>query len=351
MFEIVATDGLARIGKLKTKHGFLSTPTLFPVHDLGSERGWNTPRYWEKFPQIDTAMFNASILALNRKGILGTILHVGIHRFLRFFGVAFVDSGGFLYRKYRLGLRPQKILEIQEKIGADIASTLDYPINCKPLSGNYDILRTINNAKLAASLRKDSEMLLFASIHGYDPLIIRNIIRHLKKHGGFDGFAIGSLMPRYSNYRFLVDLILAARLEAGDTPIHIYGLGSPLITHLLIYLGVDSFDSSYFIVAAGKRSYAVPGFGRIEFKNLHKYLPKIHCQCPICKVKTLQEIRKSRELLAFHNLWVLWNEIDCIKTAIKENRLEEYLEDRLSTKWAKKAFEYAKRRVRFRFMR
>ena len=108
MFEIEATNGLARNGKLKTKHGVLSTPALFPVHDLGSEGGWNTPRYWEKFPHINTAMFNASILALNRRGYLGTMLHIGIHRFLRFFGVAFVDSGGFLHQKISARIKAAK---------------------------------------------------------------------------------------------------------------------------------------------------------------------------------------------------------------------------------------------------
>ncbi len=349
-FEIEHEDGPARIGKLKTKHGTLSTPVLFPVHNLGAEGGWNTPRYWEKFPQINTAMFNASLLALNRRGHLGTILQTGIHRFIRFFGVAFVDSGGFLYRKYRLAFKPEKILEIQEKMGADIASTLDYPIDCKALSENYNILRTVNNAKLASSIKRNTEMLLFASINGYDPAVVRNIIKHLKKHGVFDGFAIGSLMPKYGSYSFLVDIILAARLEAGDIPIHVYGLGSPLVTHLLVYLGVDSFDSSYFIVASGKRNYAIPGLGRIEFKDLYKYSSHLKCECPICKTTPLSEIRKSRNLITLHNLWTLWNEIDKVKIAIRENRVEEYIAERLSkAKWAKRAFQYAKRRVRFRF--
>ncbi|MEM3697626.1 MAG: tRNA-guanine transglycosylase [Candidatus Bathyarchaeia archaeon] len=349
-FEVEHENGLARVGRLKTKHGMLSTPVLFPVHNLGAEGGWNTPRYWEKFPHINTAMFNASLLALNRGGHLGTILQIGVHRFIRFFGVAFVDSGGFLYKKHRLAFKPEKILEIQEKMGADIASTLDYPINCKILSENSNILRTVNNAKLASSLKKNPEMLLFASINGYDPVVVRNIIKHLKKHGKFDGFAIGSLMPKYGSYSFLVDTILAARLEAGNTPIHVYGLGSPLISHLLIYLGVDSFDSSYFIVASGKRNYAIPGLGRIEFKDLYKYSSYIKCECPICKTMPLSEIRRSRNLITLHNLWALWNEIDKVKIAIKENRVEEYITERLSkAKWAKAAFEYAKRRVRFRF--
>jgi tRNA-guanine family transglycosylase len=349
LFDIETSDGLARVGKLETKHGFLETPTLFPVHNLGTRGGWNTPRYWEIFPHINTAMFNASVLALNRRGHLGTLLHIGVHRFVRFFGVTFVDSGGFIHRKHKLPIRPERILEIQEKMGADIASTLDYPIRCKALIENDYILRTVDNAKLALSLKKDSKMLLFASINGYDPAVIRNVIKHLKKHGNFDGFAIGSLMPRYSNYRFLVDSILAAKLEAGNTPLHVYGLGSPLITHLLIYLGVDSFDSSYFIIASGKRNYAIPGFGRVEFKNLHKY-ENLTCHCPICTKTPLPEIRKSRKLLTLHNIWTLWNEIQQTKKAVRERRIEEYLKSRLSrAKWAKKAFEYARRRMQFRF--
>ena len=349
MFQITASDNLARTGELKTKHGILGTPILFPVHDLGGEGGWNTPRYWEKYPHINTAMFNASILSMNRRGHLGTILQIGVQRFIRFFGISFADSGGFIYKKYKLALKPERILEIQEKMGADIASTLDFPIQCKAMSESDNISRTIKNAKLALSLKKDSEMLLFASINGYDPIILRNAVKHLKKHGNFDGFAVGSLMPRYTNYRLLVDFILAVKLEAGETPVHVYGLGSPLVAQLLIYLGVDSFDSSYFVKASAKRTYSIPGYGRTQFKDLHvsKSPP---CQCPVCQKHSLSELRKSRELLTLHNLWTLWDEIDQTRAAIKEGRVEEHLTLRFrKAKWAKKAFEYAQHRTRFRF--
>jgi len=348
MFIVEASDNLARLGELETKHGLLGTPAVFPVHDLGGEGGFNTPRYWEEYPQINTAMFNAAILSMNKGGHLGAVLQVGVHRFIRFFGVAFVDSGGFIYRKYKLTIKQEKILEIQEKMGADIASTLDYPISCKAMSENTNIMKTISNAKLAASLKKDSNMLLFASVNGYDPMVLRNAIKHLKKQGDFDGFAIGSLMPRFSGYRLLVDLILAAKLETKE-PVHVYGLGSPLVTPLLIYLGVDSFDSSYFVIASGKRNYAVPGYGRVSFNELHKF-ESLSCQCAICQKHSIEELRKSRKLLTFHNLLTLWNELEELKTAIKERRTEEYLDIRFEkAKWAKKAFEYAKKRIRFRF--
>ena len=349
MFTIEASDNLARLGELETKHGTLKTPVLFPVHNLGGDGGWNTPRYWEEYPSINTAMFNAAMLSMNKRGCLGAVLHVGVHRFIRFFGVAFVDSGGFIYRKYKLTIKPDKLLEIQEKMGADIGSTLDYPIQCKAIYENTNITKTVENAKLAASLKKDSDMLLFASVNGYDPIVLRNAIKHLKKRSKFDGFAIGSLMPRYSSYRLLVDLILAAKLEAKETPVHVYGLGSPLVTPLLIYLGVDSFDSSYFIIASGKRNYAVPGYGRVTFNQLQRF-ETLPCKCDICQNHSIAELRKSRKLLTFHNLSTLWNEIGQLKTAIIEKRTEEYLDVRFEkAKWAKKAFEYAKKRIRFRF--
>ena len=350
MFQIKESIGLSRIGELDTKHGVLKTPVLFPVHNLGAEGGWNTPRYWEKYPHINTAMFNASFLSMNRGGHLGTILKTGVQPFIRFFGISFADSGGFIYKKHRLTIKPEKILEIQEKMGADIGSTLDFPIQCKAISESNNITRSIKNAKLALSLRKDPKMLLFASVNGYDPIVLRNAVRHLKNYGNFDGFAIGSLMPRYTNYRMLVDFILAVKLEAGEKPIHVYGLGSPLVTHLLMYLGVDSFDSSYFVVASGNRNYAIPGYGRTEFKDLHDYSDATPCQCPVCQKHSLPELRKSRELLTFHNLWTLWEEIEQTKTAIKEGRIEEHLSFRFrKAKWAIKAFEYAKNRTKFRF--
>lgn len=349
MFQINSSDGLARVGDLHTKHGSLCTPALFPVHNLGADGGWNTPRYWERFPEINTAMFNAAFLSMNKKGQLGNILQMGVHSFMRFFGVAFADSGGFIYKKYRLTIKPEKILEVQEKLGVDIATTLDYPIQCEALLENTNIIRTINNAKLAYSAKKDAEMLLYASINGYDPIVIKNSIRHLKKHCNFDGFAIGSLMPRFSNHRLIIDTILAAKLEAGDIPIHVYGLGSPIIIHLLVYLGVDSFDSSNFVVASGKRNYFIPGYKRAYLQQLDNYEFE-KCNCPICAKHTLEELRKSRELLTFHNIWTLWHEIDQIKLAIKEGRFEEHLNFRFrKAKWALKAMEYAKRKILFRY--
>jgi len=325
----------------------VETPTIFPVHNLGADAGWNTPKYWDVFPEVNTGMFNASYLYMDKRNRLNEILSQGIHRYIGFTGVAFVDSGGFIYKKYGLSASQQQILEIQEKVGADIASTLDHPINLdKDNLKNLSISKSVLNAKTALHIRKDKDMLLFASIHGYDPLIIRNVIRHLNRHGEFDGFAIGSLMRHFYSYRKIIDLVVATKRETKNKPLHVYGLSGILVMPLLIYLGVDSTDSSVFVIAAGKRDYIVPGFRRVSIHRLKEV--KEVCKCPICSSHPIKQIVTDRKYLSLHNLWVLWFELQQIKCAIREKELENYLEERFTrTPWAKSAFEYAKRRFKF----
>ena len=333
---------------MNTKHGTVETPTVFPVHNLGADAGWNTPKYWEYFPEINTAIFNASYLHMDLRHRLRDILEKGIHDYIGFPGVAFVDSGGFIYSKYNLTVSQKELLEIQERAGADIASTLDQPIVfLKPLSKHAEITESVNNAKEASRLRKDKKMLLYASLQGYDPVLLRNIVRHLDKRGQFDGFAIGSLMKSYSNYRQIVDLVVTVRREIPNKPLHVYGLGGVLITPILIYLGVDSTDSSAFVIAAGKRDYIIPKFKRVSVHEVAES-DEMFCECPICSSYTMSQIKESRKYLSLHNLWAIWYELSGIKCAIKEKRLEKYLEERFTrTPWAKSAFEYARRRLKF----
>ncbi|MEM3697081.1 MAG: tRNA-guanine transglycosylase [Candidatus Bathyarchaeia archaeon] len=349
LFRIAQQDQLARIGELKTPHGCLKTPIIFPVHNLGAQGGWNTPKYWELFPNIKTAMFNAYYIFHNYRKIKEKISFAGgIHNFLGFPGVAFVDSGGFLTLRKHVSVKTEEILRIQEICGADIASTFDFPFVIKNTAGNIvnSIARSIESAKEAARLKKRKEMLLYASVHGNDPMIISNVLKHLAKYSIFDGFAVGSMIPIRSNLRLLVDLIFSARQAVPEKPLHVYGLGGILSTPLLIYLGADSFDSTSFIICGGKRQYFVPNYTYVSMKYIAK-LDALPCACTICSSKTIEEIRKNRSLISLHNLWVLWHELKQIQFAIAERRLESYIKERYTrNSIALKAFEYAKRKVK-----
>jgi tRNA-guanine family transglycosylase len=105
-------------------------------------------------------------------------------------------------------------------------------------------------------------------------------------------------------------------------------------------------DSSAFITAAGKRDYIVPGYRRVLIHNIERIDGL--CECPVCTSHSLSEIASKRSLLSLHNLWVQWSELQQIRNALAEGDLEEYLKERFSeTPWAKAAFGYARRRIRF----
>jgi len=346
-FHVKVTDGLSRIGWLETKHGRVETPAFFPVHNIGTRSGWNTPRYWELFPKINTAMLNAATFMMNRgDSRVRRVLSVGVHKYLDFNGVVFIDSGGFLCEKYGFYPKQEDLLTLQQRLGADIASTLDYPISCRPLRDLNNVILTIKNAEQFLSCYNASDMLLYASIQGADALIIKNAIKYLKTQDDFDGFAIGSLMKKDNNYYLLVRLLLASRSSAGTLPLHVYGLSAPLIILLLIYLGIDTFDSSFFIVASANRYYRILGGGKIHLSKLREHEP-LPCNCTICAKHSAEDLRRNRELLVLHNLWVLWQEIERAKKAIREGEFEAYLRDRFSHhKHMSKVLAYAAHKVR-----
>ena len=350
-FKILQKNQVARVGELKTPHGSVRTPIIFPVHNLGAQGGWNTPRYWETFPNIRTAMFNAYYIFRNHRQIRDKINSAGgIHNFLGFQGVVFVDSGGYLGLKAPLVINQETVMRIQEEVGADIASTLDFPFNMRCDWRIHDkIKESVKNAQKAHEQKLREDMLLYASVHGNDPLILRNVLRFLSKLGAFDGYAIGSLLPVRSDFRLIVDLIISARSTISDKPLHIFGLGGFLTTPLLAYLGVDSSDSTSFIICAGKRLYFVPSYRQIAMRKLAK-MGELPCNCPLCCSKNIEEIRSDRSLIALHNLWALWYEIRQVRFAIAEHRLEKYLEKRYSrTPALKIAFEYARRKLKHLF--
>jgi len=346
-FQVFETEGNARVGSIRTAHGEVKTPTTFPVHNLGADGGWNTPMYWRLYPDINTAMFNTYNIFCNLRNVRRKIAAAGgVHNLIGFPGVAFLDSGGFNALNGSINANEQEIFRIQREAGADIASTLDYPFKMRSdLAIPEKIMRSIENARRIGKEKRKGKLVLYASVHGDDPLTIRNVLRHLSKFKRFDGYAIGSLQPIRSDFSLVIDLVLSARQAIANEPLHVYGLGGPLTIPLLAYLGVDSTDSASAIVCGGNRVYFVPGRSCTSMNSLSR-LRELPCNCSVCASKTFKEIRGNRSLLTLHNIWTIWQELKQVRFAIAEHRLETYLKERYSsTPVIKKAFEYAKRRL------
>lgn len=330
---------------LQTPHGDLETPILFPVRNIGKRSSDNTPDYQGSIPELNTALINS--LAIKRHDALTDSISDGIHEMINFDGVVFADSGGFDLQDSQEIPDPAEIIQTQEELGADIYATLDQPVLPDMRSEEKDkrIQQNIEFA-LKASEIKSSNALLYATIHGHDPRTIRNSINHLEKNGDFDGFAIGGMVPLRSNYSKVIDLILSAR-TATDKPLHVFGLGGLLYQPLLMYLGVDTFDSSAFIRCGSHRRYFAPGFGdhtMSDFSDL-KHLP---CACPVCSENTLNEVKASRDLVTQHNLWALTIELRRFKwmAEIGED-IENYLDLRFQgNEVTQRAYKIAKQKIR-----
>jgi tRNA-guanine family transglycosylase len=334
---------------LQTPHGELKTPVLFPVRNIGKRSTDNTPNYTEAVPDLKTGMVNARAVR-NRDPQWDRILSGNSLREEMEVGsdvIIFADSGGFDLRSGDIDTTPKETLETQKKIDADIFGTLDLPLSRENRdSENKERIQKSIRYALEASDSHDCEGLLFASVHGYDPKTIRNSIKYLEDNGEFDGYALGGLAPIRSDYEKVIRLILAAR-RATDKHLHVYGLGGIVYQPLLVYLGVDSFDSSAFIRSAGNRNYLMPGFGGEELKNIEEleYLP---CPCSVCASRKLDEIRESRNLLVSHNVWALTTELRKFRyMAHAGEDIETYLDLRFRGNEAmQRAYETAKQQVR-----
>ncbi|MDR5673888.1 tRNA-guanine transglycosylase [Halalkaliarchaeum sp. AArc-GB] len=340
---------LYRRRTLSTPHGKLETPVLFPVRNIGKRSSDNTPEYTDEIPDLSTAMVNARSIRQREpqwdRIQDGQTLRseMGVPKST----IIFADSGGFDFRSEELDTTPKKSLETQQAIEADILGTVDVPLSRENRERENDRRAEENIQRaLAASNSHDGDGLLFASVHGYDPETIRNGIRYLEKNGEFDGYALGSLVPIRTDYEKVTKLILAAR-RATDKHLHAYGLGGLVYQPLLLYCGVDSFDSSAFIRSAGNRNYLIPGFGGEELRHIEdlEYLP---CACPVCKDRTLDDVREDRDALVKHNLWALTLELRRFRYMVEAGEdVESYLDLRFrGNEVTARAYKLAKQQVR-----
>lgn len=185
----------------------------------------------------------------------------------------FVDSGGFasLFEKSKIvearGLgtleiegsdgtnswHPRDVLELQERI-AEVAFTLDFPVS--PNTSVAEAQRrqelTIANALWAIQNRRRADLKLYACVQAWDVKSARMCTKSYVGHG-FDGLAIGGLVPRARTWDLVLGIVRAVREEIGpELPLHVFGLGKPETVTQLYAEGVDSVDSSAYVQLAAE---------------------------------------------------------------------------------------------------
>ncbi len=148
-FHVTGTDGRARSGEMRTAHGFVRTPAFVPVGTSGAVKG---------ITHRDLRATGAEIVLANtyhlflRPGDELIARCGGLHRFMAWPGPILTDSGGYQvfsfgprrtvseegvrFRSHLDGtehlLTPERSIDIQARLGADIAMAFDectsYPV-------------------------------------------------------------------------------------------------------------------------------------------------------------------------------------------------------------------------------
>jgi len=326
-FEVTDEDLAGRVGLLITKSGKLETPAFFPV--INPFKSEITTRDIEEvgFKNIIT---NAYLI----KKKFGK--NIDIHELLNFNGIIMTDSGAYQILQYgNIEGSNREIVQYEKEINTDIAVFLDLPTG--DTENREEAVNSVNTtlerAKEIEDLIKEDENRIWVHpIQGGKFLdLISYSALEADKNEMFKMFALGSptvVMERY-DYSLLIDMIFSAKSNVSrGKPFHLFGGGLPHIIPLAVSLGVDSFDSASYILYARDNRYITRS--RVYRLEELEYFP---CSCPVClrhTPKDLLQLPKNEriKLLALHNLYVIKEEINATKQAIKEGRLFEYIQEK-----------------------
>jgi queuine tRNA-ribosyltransferase len=262
-FELLAVDGRARRGRLRTAHGAVDTPAFMPVGTRGAVKSLGP----EDLRAVGAQMVLANTYHLYLRPGPQVIEELGgLHRFMGWEGPLLTDSGGFqvfsLARLRRVDdegvefrnpedgsthrLTPELVLAVQRALGSDIAHPLDecvgYPAS--RAEAERALERTLQWARRSRAVHDaaGAGQALFGIVQGSTyPELRRRAVAELVALG-FDGYAIGGLAvgePKPLLYELTA--MVADALPARQ-PRYLMGVGRPEDLVEAVGAGVDLFD-------------------------------------------------------------------------------------------------------------
>ncbi|NJE07802.1 tRNA guanosine(15) transglycosylase TgtA [Thermococcus sp. M39] len=326
-FEIKARDAAGRIGKLEVNGKKIETPAIMPV--VNPKQLIVTPKELKEMG-FNIIITNSYIIYKDEE-LRQKALEMGIHKLLDYDGIIEVDSGSFQLMRYGgVEVTNREIIEFQHKIGVDIGTFLDIPTipDAPREKAEEDLRITLERAKEAEEIK---QIPMNATVQGSTYLDLRTYAAKKLSEMNFEIHPIGAVVPLMESYRYkdLVDVVIASKLGLRpDRPVHLFGAGHPMIFALAVAMGIDLFDSASYALYAKDDRYLTPE-GTKHLGEL-EYFP---CSCPVCSRYTPQELKEMpkeerAKLLALHNLWVIREELNRVKQAIKEGELWRLVDER-----------------------
>ncbi len=355
-FRIIkkSSNTRARITEFKTAHSIIRTPVFMPVGTQATVKTL-TPHELE---EIGFKIILANTYHLYLQPGVDVIKKAGgLHRFMNWKYAILTDSGGFQvlslkdirkiksdgveFRSFIDGSKhyftPEKVVDIQEKMGSDIIIPLDicgtYPSEHSVTSKELDI--TLNWAERSIKAKKRDESIMFGVIQGgfYKDLRKRAVDGILSL--GFPGVTIGGLSigEEKALTKEMVDYTVSLLPE--NKPRYLMGVGDPISILEYVRLGVDMFDCVLPTrIARNRTLFTKDGPIKITKAIYREDFTPIEedCNCYTCRHFTkayLNHLFKAKEILAarlatIHNLFFMHQLIMDIRKSIEEDRFIDF---------------------------
>jgi queuine tRNA-ribosyltransferase len=316
-FELLATDGQARRGRMTLNHGVVETPIFMPVGTYGTVKAMLPHELTEVGAQI--VLGNTFHLWL-RPGTEVIAKHGGLHGFMKWAKPLLTDSGGFQVfslqgmRKIseegvkfaspidgaRLFLTPEESMRIQTALNSDIVMVFDectpYMINDRPAT-TEEAARSMRMSLRWARRSRDSfnalanPNALFGIVQGGMFESLRDESLQGLQEIGFHGYAIGGLSvgePKEDMLRILKHV--APRLPA-QAPRYLMGVGTPEDLVEGVAEGIDMFDC-VMPTRNARNGWLFTRFGDVKIRNA-KYRDDTNPLDPSCRCHTCQNFSLS----------------------------------------------------------
>ena len=301
-FKLKNKDGKARCGELTTPHGIVQTPVFMPVGTAGAVKALKPEDVRDAGGEVVLA--NTYHLYL-RPGHDIVRDAGGLHKFMNWRGPILTDSGGFQvfslvenrriteegaqFRSHIDGslhmLSPEKSIEIQNALGADIIMAFD---ECAPYPAGREYIRLSMDRtsrwleRCIDAHKATDRQALFGIMQGgmYEDLR-RQSAEHMVSLD-LSGYAIGGLSVGEPREKMCKILDVCADLLPEDKPRYLMGVGTPDYLFEAVERGIDMFDCVEPTRIA-RHGLAMTSAGRINIKNAkfeRAYTPLDHnCGC------------------------------------------------------------------------
>ena len=357
-FDLIKTDGRARLGTLMTAHGPVDTPAFMPVGTAATVKAMTPEAVRDTGAQIILCntyhlMLRPTAKRIERFG--------GLHEFMNWPGPILTDSGGYqvmslaglrnieeegvTFRSHLDGsyhkLTPERAIQIQHLLGSDITMVLD---EC-PKHSQHKKDMAVSMRLSSRWAARSKEAFINRPGYGIFGIVQGNVFKDLREESandlkkiGFEGYAIGGLAVGERQDEMLTTLDFTIPHLPQNKPRYLMGVGTPSDIVEGVIRGIDMFDC-VMPTRSGRTGKGFTPRGEINIRNArHAEDPRQlndNCKCPVCNNYSrayLHHLFKANEmlgpmLLTRHNLTYYQDLMHSIRNSISNNDLSGFIKN------------------------